>query len=75
MEQHGVFHSGSVYNQHAIARILGVADNTGPCSTFVLERIIKAGVPFVKLGHHYLVSGDQLNIWVRENAKPWGGCE
>ena len=31
-ERYGVFESGSVYNQHAIARILGLAESHGNIS-------------------------------------------
>jgi len=45
-ERYGVFDSRKVYSQHALARILGMADHPKRCSQFVLNRLFRAGVPF-----------------------------
>jgi hypothetical protein len=67
----GIFDDRQVYNQHAIARLLGLSLADGECSKFVLRKLLHAGVPFARVGRQYLISGKILNQWVQQQSKTW----
>lgn len=62
----GVFDERKIYNQHAIARILGSYDYR-----WVIRNLFAAGLPHARFGNVYLVSGRQLNLWVEALSRPW----
>src|SRR3954452_10970624 len=69
-ERFGVFDSRKVYTRHAIARILGAINSANRCPTSVYQ-LFQLGMPFFKAGRQYLVSGQELNLWVQKNSKTW----
>lgn len=70
-EHFGVFNSSESYTHHAVARRLGMADTKGRCSQFVLNRMLKDGLPFRKAGKFYLISGQCINLWIQEGSATW----
>lgn len=73
-EHFGVIESGKTYTHHAVARVLGLADTKGRCSQFVMNRLLRGGVPFCKVGRIYFISGQLFNLWVQENSSIWEGA-
>lgn len=70
-ENFGVIDSSKTYTQHAVARILGVADTAGRCSQFVLNRLLKDGLPFKKVGKFYFINGQVFCLWIQEGSASW----
>jgi hypothetical protein len=70
-ERLGIFDDHKTYNQHSVARILGLADPQAECSKFVLRKLLHAGLPFAKVGRQFLISGKLLREWVESNSKTW----
>lgn len=70
-ENFGVIESSKSYTHHAIARVFGVADSKGRCSQFVLNQMLKADLPFRKLGKFYVINGQVFNLWIQEGSAQW----
>jgi hypothetical protein len=65
-DRFGVLDSRKVYNQHALARILGCYDYR-----WVLRNLFANGLPHFRIGNQYLVSGQDFNDWIRDRAAAW----
>jgi hypothetical protein len=70
-ENFGVIEANKSYTHHAIARVLGVADSSGRCSQFVLNRLLKEGLPFRKVGKFYFINGQVFCLWIQEGSASW----
>jgi hypothetical protein len=64
--QFGVFDSAKVYDQRAIARILGLTNYR-----WVIRNLFLKGLPCTRIGRLYLASGRSINRWVEENEQIW----
>ena len=65
-DRHGVIDSSKTYNQHSLARILGVAS-----PKWVVQNLIQLGVPHRKVGQNYLISGHEFHLWVQQGSHVW----
>ncbi len=70
-EHYGVIDGSKTYTHHAVARILGVSDTAGRCSKFILNSLLREGLPFKKIGRFYFINGQTFNLWIQGSSATW----